>query len=97
MMPSLQPARQDAAAVPGEIDEIARTGENRFGSSGDLRADLGQRRLARPPLDQLDVKRLLEVADLHRQRRLGHRAGVRRAAEMAVLGQGCRGIAAGGM
>ena len=83
--------------MAGEIDQIARAGKNRFGASGYFRADLGQRRLARPALDQLDSKRLFEVADLHRQRRLRHRAGVRRAAEMAVLGQGLGGIAVGGM
>ena len=73
--------------MPGEIHEIARGRQHPFGPTHDLGADFSQGDFARPPLHQFDPEFLLEVADLHRQRRLGDRTSRRSAAEMAVLGQ----------
>ena len=82
-----QPSLQQAAAMAGEIDEVARGREHVFAAAGDFAPDIGQHHLARPPLDHGDAEFPLEVADLHRQRRLGHRTGLGGAAEMAVPGQ----------
>ena len=82
-----QPPGQQAAAMAREIDEIARGREHVLAAAGDLAADFGQHHLARPPLDHGDAERALEIADLHRQRRLGDGAGLGGPAEMAVLGQ----------
>jgi hypothetical protein len=51
----LQSAGENAAAVTGEIDEIAGCGEYPPPSPGDLNTDFGQRHLAGPPLDQVDL------------------------------------------
>ena len=47
----------------------------------------GQRDLPRAPLQQRATERLLHFFDLHREGRLRNRAGVRRAAEMAMSRQ----------
>jgi hypothetical protein len=64
--------------------EIAGGRQHLIASLGDQDADFRLRRLARPAIDKLDVKLLLELANLHRQRRLGDGAGFRGAAEMPV-------------
>ncbi len=74
--------------MPGEIDKVARGGQYAFGAAGDLDAGLGERRLARPALDQFGLELAFEIADLHRKGRLGNRAGFRGPAEMAKLGKG---------
>ena len=56
-------------------------------SPRDLATDIGQHHVAGTPLDQRHAKVALEVANLHRQRRLGDGTGVRSAPEMAVFGQ----------
>ena len=43
--------------------------------------------VARPPLHHGDAEGSLEIADLHRQRRLRHGTGLGGAAEMAVFGE----------
>jgi len=73
--------------MAGEIDQIAGCRQHVFAAADDLAADIGQGDVARPPLDHRDAQFAFEVADLHRQRGLGHRAGLGRAAEMAVFGQ----------
>ena len=73
--------------MAGEIDQIARGRQHVFAAAGDFAPDIGQHHVARPPLDHGDAERPLEVADLHRQRGLGHGAGLGSAAEMAVLGE----------
>src|SRR6202790_4952685 len=82
-----QPARQQPGAMAGKIDQIARGREHLFAAAGDFAPDIGQHHLARPPLDHRDAECLLEVANLHRQRGLGHGAGLGGAAEMAVFGE----------
>ena len=73
--------------MAGEIDQIARGRQHVVAASGDFAPDIGQHHVARPPLHHGDAERPLEIADLHRQRRLGHRAGLGGAAEMAVFGE----------
>ena len=82
-----QPPGQQPPAVAREVDEVARRRQHALGAPRDFRAGLGQHHLARPPLHQVGAEVLLEVADLHRQRRLGHGAGLGGPAEMPVLGQ----------
>ena len=82
-----QPPCQQPAAMAGEIDQIARRRQHVFAAARDLAADIGQHHIARPPLDHARPRAALEIADLHRQRRLGHRTGLGGAAEMAVSGQ----------
>jgi hypothetical protein len=48
----------------------------------------GHQHLAPAPLEELHPEQLLELPDLERERRLGHRAGARRAAEVAGMAQG---------
>ena len=70
-----------------EIDKIARGRKNVLGALRDLGADIGERDLARPALDQRRRRAALQIANLHRQRRLGDRAGLGGPAEMPVLGR----------
>ena len=74
--------------MPGEIDQVARGRQHVFAAPGDLAPDIGQHHVARPPLHHGDAEGALEIADLHRQRGLGHGTGLGGAAEMAVFGQG---------
>ena len=74
--------------MPREIDKVARGGQHPFAAADDLDAGLGECRLARPALDQFDLELAFEIADLHRQGRLGDRACFRGPAEMPVLGEG---------
>ena len=46
-----------------------------------------QRDLARPPLHERDAERILELADLGRERRLAHVAALGRAPEMPGFGE----------
>ena len=82
-----QATGQDVAAMPGEIEEIARRGQDLLAALGDLDPDIGQHHVAWAALDHLDAELPLQVADLHGQRRLGHRAGIGGPAEMPMLGQ----------
>ncbi len=74
--------------MPRKIDEIARRRENALGALRDFDAGRGERDLARPAFDQLGADLALQVPDLHRQRRLRHRALVGGAAEMPVPREG---------
>src|SRR6266702_2181738 len=65
-----QLACEHAAAVPREIDQIARRAEDGNRARGHLGAGLGQRDHALAPLDQRAPEILLELAYLHRERRL---------------------------
>ena len=70
--------------MAGEIDQIARGGEDLLGALRHVEAGVGERDLARPPLDQLGADLALQLAHLHRQRRLGDGAILRRPPEMPV-------------
>ena len=83
----LQRAAEDVA-MAGEVDEVAGGGEDALGALRHLKAGFGDGDLARPALDQLGAELALELADLHRQRRLGDGALLRRLAEMAIAGEG---------
>ena len=82
-----QPPGEQASAVARELGQVARGSEHALGAPRHLRAGVGQDHLARAPLDQFDAEVLLELADLHRQRRLRHRTGLRGLAEVPVLGE----------
>ena len=73
--------------MPREIHQIARRGQYVLAAARDLATDIGQHHIAGPPLDQRDAEAPLEVANLHRQRRLGDGTGIGGAPEMAVFGQ----------
>ena len=73
--------------MPGEIDQIARGRQHVLAAPRDFAPDIGQHHVARPPLHHRDAEGPLEIADLHRQRGLGHGTGLGGAAEMAVFGQ----------
>ena len=73
--------------MAGEVDQIARGRQHLFAAARDFAPDIGQHHVARPPFHHGDAEGALEVADLHRQRGLGHGAGLGGAAEMAVLGE----------
>ena len=78
-----------------EIDQVAGGREHLLAPARDLDAGFGQRDVARTAFDQVDPKQFFEVADLHGKRRLAHRASLRRAAEMPVLGKGLQDSATG--
>ncbi len=73
--------------MPGKIHQIARGGQHVLGPPRDLAADIGQHHIARPPLHHGDAEGTFQIADLHRQRGLGHGTGLGGAAEMTVFGQ----------
>ena len=83
-----QASREQAPAVARKLGEVARGRQHALGAPCDFDAGLGQDHFAGPPLDQIGAEVLLEVADLHRERGLGHRAGLGGLAEVPVLGQG---------
>ena len=82
-----QRAGQNAAAMAGEIHQIARGREHLLAAPGDLQPDFSQHDLAGTPLDQLHPELLFEVLDLHRQRRLRHGTRLGGAAEMPEFGK----------
>ena len=73
--------------MAGKIDQIARGRQHVLAAPRDFAPDIGQHHVARPPLHHGDAEGAFEVADLHRQRGLGHGAGLGGAAEMAVFGE----------
>ena len=73
--------------MAGEIDKVARGGEDLLGALRHFQAGVGERDIARPPLHQLGADLALQLADLHRQGRLRDGAVVRRAAKMPVAGE----------
>ena len=87
MTPSFNCPLDSRPLMAGEIDEVADCRQNLIAALGRFDADLGQRRLARPAFDKLDVKLLLELANLHGQRWLSHGAGVSGAAEMPIASE----------
>ena len=94
MMPSFsEPAEH--VAVAGEVDEVARRGEDLLGARGDFQAGVGERNVARPPLDQFGADLALQLAHLHRQRRLADGAVLGGAAEMPVASERRRDSATG--
>ena len=79
---------QRLALVARIVDEIPHRCEHRTRASGDLVALLRQLDARLPPLNQADAKLLLELLDLHAERRLVHRALLRGVTEMQSLGEG---------
>ena len=73
--------------MAGEVDQIARGREDLFGARDNLPTDFGQDDLAGSPFEKLNPEFLLEVSDLHGQRRLGDRTGLGGPAEVPVFRQ----------
>src|SRR5436190_15032151 len=73
--------------MAGEIDEVAGLAQYAATAPHDLNADVRQYDLAEPALDQLHTQDLLELADLHRQRRLRDRTGLGSPAKMPMFAQ----------
>ena len=73
--------------MTGKIDQIARGREHVLRPPRDFAPDIGQHHIARPPFHHGNAERALEIADLHGQSGLGHGAGLRGAAEMAMFGE----------
>ena len=71
----------------GIVQEVAHRGEDAARASGDLLALLGQLDAGFSPLDEADLELVLELLDLHTERRLADGAGLRRMAEMARFRQ----------
>ena len=65
----------------GVADEAARPGEHALPLGGEPHE-------ARAAVDEEDAQALLQLLDPRRKRRLGHAAGLRRAPEMTLPGQG---------
>ncbi len=70
-----------------EIDQVAGGGQNLLGALRHLQAGIGERDIARAPLDQIGTDLALEFADLHGQSGLGHGAVLGGAPEMPVPGE----------
>ena len=66
----------------GVVEQVAHRGEDGAPAPDDLLALLGQLDPRLSPLDEADLKLVLELLDLHAERRLGDGAGLRRLAEM---------------
>jgi hypothetical protein len=74
-------------AMAGEVDKIAGGGEDVIGALRHVNANIGEHDLTRTPLHQHGADLALELAHLHRQRRLADRAVLRRPPEMPVAGE----------
>src|SRR5262245_2531282 len=70
------------------IDEIAHRGKDGAPAPDDLLPLLGQLDARFSTFDEADLQLVLELLDLHAERRLGYGAGLSRLAEMKRLGQG---------
>ena len=80
----LQLPFEQLAAMTGKINEVAGCREHFIAPLGHQDADFRQCRVPRPAFDELNVKLLLQFANLHGERRLCDGAGVSGAAEMTV-------------
>ena len=67
---------------------VGEGGQHAAGARCGLLPHRSQAHAAPPPLDEADAERLLHLADLHGEGRLGDSAFLRRTAEMAVAGEG---------
>lgn len=74
--------------MPGMVDEIADIGKDQPGATGNFHPFGRQRHPLAPALDQHHAQQFLQLLDLHGQRRLAHRTGLRRLAEIAKPGHG---------
>ena len=76
---------QQPAGVTREVGKIACGRQHALGAPCDLRAGRGQDHVARAPFDEIGAEILLQLADLHGERRLRHRAGLGGLAEVPML------------
>ena len=70
--------------MPREVDEVACGSQDVLGALRHLQASVGERNVARAPLDQIGTDLALEFAYLHGQSGLGHGAILGGAPEMPV-------------
>jgi hypothetical protein len=83
-----QGAGQAVAIGAGQIAQLVHGAQDVAGAGGELMAKRGQPDLARAAFDQGRADQAFQLLDLHRQRGLGDRAILGRAAEMAGPGKG---------
>ena len=88
----MQRPRQQIGLPAGEVDDVAGIAQHAGGAAGDIAAGFGQHHAAAAALDQLHAERLFQLLDLHRERRLGDGAMLRRLAEMLQPDHGIRNI-----
>jgi len=84
---SAQRPKRSTAPAEGHV-QVAHRGEDGSRPPGDLLALLGQLDARLPPLDQADLQLVLELLDLHAERRLADGTGLSGMAEMARFRQG---------
>ena len=82
----LEHARKHALLMLGVVDKIAHRGKDRPRAPHDLLALAGELHAGLAPLYEAEPELVLELLDLHAERRLAHGAGLRRMAEMARFG-----------
>jgi len=83
-----QPPGQQAAAVAGEIDKVALRREDALAALRHFGADVREHNIAGTAFDEIDFEHPFQLANLHRQGRLRHRARFGGASEMPMLRQG---------
>mmetsp|Transcript_53129 Transcript_53129/g.124294 ORF Transcript_53129/g.124294 Transcript_53129/m.124294 type:complete len:240 (-) Transcript_53129:1084-1803(-) len=86
--PEAQRTGQRVLAALGDLLDRAGLVEHGLGLAHDLLAQRCHGDLAAAALEDLQVQLLFELLDRDRQGRLGHEAGLGRAAEMALAGHG---------
>ena len=79
---------QQTAAVAGEIDEVAPGREDALPTPRHFGADVREHDIAWTAFDEIDFEHPFQLANLHRQGRLRHRARFGGASEMPMLRQG---------
>ena len=87
MTPSRSDPTAGRLACCAKAIEIAHVAENAGGARGDLVAFRRELHARARALDQHQAEALLQLVDLHRQRRLRHGAGIGRAAEVQLARQ----------
>ena len=78
----LQRTRQHLIGMLRIFDQRAHIAQNTGSALSNLAPLLGELHARTRPLDEIEPQVLLQFADLHRQRRLRHRTGFRRPAEV---------------
>ena len=80
--------REQLSAMAGILGEVTGGSEHALGTPRHLGADIRERHGSGTPLDKLGAESLLELTDLHGERRLRHGALLRGPAEMKIPRKG---------
>jgi hypothetical protein len=83
----LERARQHALLMFGIVKQVAHRSEDGARAARNLLALLGELDARLAALDEAQMQLVLELLDLHGERRLAHGTGLRRMAEMPRLGE----------